>query len=196
MGVDSLISSKLETHKWNENSQYEYGKIPTGQWRNIVPLSVTDTFNIASCQFAIHYMFQSQSKANHFFDQVSRHLKIGGQFIVSTMDCRVLAQMLAEEDSGVLDDNCDYDDNESKKMKLENTINKKEKILKIKNELGNNILKITFEESMWKKLLLENNKNQSNNNKNNGDNAFGIEYDFSLFDRYANSSNKYTHFFK
>jgi hypothetical protein len=193
MGVDSLISSKLETHKWNENCQFEYGKVPSGQWRNMVPLSINDTFNIASCQFAIHYMFQTQSKANHFFDEVSRHLNIGGQFIVSTMDCRVLAQMLAEEDSGVLD-NSDNDVNDSKKMKLEDIVYKKEKILKIKNELGSNVLKITFQEYMWKKLLLENNKIESINN--NGDDAFGIEYDFSLFDRYVNSSYKYIHFFK
>jgi hypothetical protein len=76
----------------------------TGTWTQRVPLTEADTFDIASCQFAIHYMFQSAAKAHHFFAQVSRHLKPGGVFIVTTMDCRVVAEAVSELLYGCFDD--------------------------------------------------------------------------------------------
>ena len=77
-------------------------------WDDRVPLSVDtltedDQFDIASCQFAMHYMFQSKQKANHFFQQVSNHLKSGGELIAVTMDSRVIAEELLNDLHGVFD---------------------------------------------------------------------------------------------
>ena len=52
----------------------------------------------------MHYMFQSFGQADHFFEQISTHLKPGGVFIATTMDCRVLAEALAEQLHGCFDE--------------------------------------------------------------------------------------------
>ena len=93
-------------------------------------LTEDDQFDIASCQFAMHYMFQSKKKANHFFQQVSNHLKSGGELIAVTMDSRVIAEELLNDlhgvfdgftDDGVLlpttDDHANDDDEEEKEDK-------------------------------------------------------------------------------
>ena len=51
----------------------------------------------------MHYMFQSKQKAYHFFQQVSNHLKPGGELIAVTMDCRVIAEELLHDLHGVFD---------------------------------------------------------------------------------------------
>lgn len=51
-------------------------------------------FDVATCQFAMHYMFSTRASAAHFFDEVSRCVNRGGRFIASTIDCRVLALYL------------------------------------------------------------------------------------------------------
>jgi len=53
-------------------------------------------------------MFQSKQKANHFFQQVSNHLKPGGEFIAVTMDSRVIVEELINDMHGVFDG---FDDN-------------------------------------------------------------------------------------
>ena len=53
-------------------------------------------------------MFQSERKAHHFFEQVSNHLKPGGIFIATTIDCRVLVEYLLQTVHGKLDLDADY----------------------------------------------------------------------------------------
>jgi hypothetical protein len=79
-----------------------------------VPLSEEDQFDIASCQFAVHYMFQTPSRANHFFAQVAAHLKPGGVFIATTMDCRVMAEALLAQIHGAFD--ADFTGTEAQKQ--------------------------------------------------------------------------------
>ncbi|CAN0537771.1 unnamed protein product, partial [Scytosiphon promiscuus] len=45
-------------------------------------------------QFALHYMGQTEARMRRFMHEVSRHLRIGGIFIATTMDSRVLIQLL------------------------------------------------------------------------------------------------------
>lgn len=81
-----------------------------GNWDRRVPLTLQDQFDIASCQFAMHYMFQTEAKAHHFFTEVARHLKPGGVFIATTMDCRVLAESLAKLIHGPFDDDASMEE--------------------------------------------------------------------------------------
>lgn len=53
-----------------------------------------DLFDVASMQFALHYMGQTEARMRRFMHEVSRHLRIGGIFIATTMDSRVLIQLL------------------------------------------------------------------------------------------------------
>lgn len=45
-------------------------------------------------QFALHYMGQTEQRMRRFLNEVSRHLRVGGIFIATTMDSRVLMQLL------------------------------------------------------------------------------------------------------
>lgn len=45
-------------------------------------------------QFALHYMGQTEERMRHFLHEVSRRLRVGGIFIATTMDSRVLMQLL------------------------------------------------------------------------------------------------------
>lgn len=53
-----------------------------------------DLFDVASMQFALHYMGQTEKRLRHFLHEVSRCLRIGGMFVATTMDSRVLLQLL------------------------------------------------------------------------------------------------------
>ena len=76
IGTELLTSSALPCHTWDAGKQY-YSKpystetshrstIPDvsidnsaqGTWERRVPLTSADQFDVASCQFAMHYMFQ------------------------------------------------------------------------------------------------------------------------------------------
>lgn len=46
-------------------------------------------------QFALHYMFEEEARARHFFQLVAHHLRPGGSFIATTVDARVVIDMLA-----------------------------------------------------------------------------------------------------
>ena len=88
MGCESLSDPDqvFYTHTWRKRKLDET-KIAgstagtedlIGQWCDIaaplgtgLPTDPFHTFDIASCQFAMHYMFQTESKANHFFAHVS-----------------------------------------------------------------------------------------------------------------------------
>ena len=63
-----------------------------------IPLTDHDLFDVASCQFALHYMFQTLERADHFFGQVAKHLVHNGLFIVTTIDCRCVCVMLEMEE--------------------------------------------------------------------------------------------------
>lgn len=43
-------------------------------------------FDVVSCQFALHYFFESREKLDGFFQNVSENLKTGGYFITTFMD--------------------------------------------------------------------------------------------------------------
>ena len=75
----------------------------SGQWSRKIPLSRDDLFDIASCQFAMHYMFQSVQKARNFFREISSHLRAGGLFIATTIDCAALVELFAELIYGQVD---------------------------------------------------------------------------------------------
>jgi SAM-dependent methyltransferase len=58
-------------------------------------------FDTVSCQFAIHYFFQSEDKLNGFLGNVSRNLKKNGIFIATFMDGDKVMQLLDSSPRGV-----------------------------------------------------------------------------------------------
>jgi mRNA (guanine-N7-)-methyltransferase len=57
-------------------------------------IGMEDTFDVVSIQFAIHYMMSSLKRARRFFHTVSRLLDIGGNLICTTIDSRVVVELM------------------------------------------------------------------------------------------------------
>eukprot|EP01038_Epipyxis_sp_PR26KG_P004115 gene4115-5866_t len=160
MGSASLTNSQLEYHTWKNGSN--------STWNVSIPLTVKDQFDLASCQFAMHYMFQTSIRANHFFAQVSKHLKENGLYVCTTIDCRIISEMILDNLHG---ERADENDNNLLSQGLD---------LVIKNDLGHKLLKISFENEMWQRLVHI--PNATNVNDGLSEDLFGIQYNFSLLD--------------
>jgi mRNA (guanine-N7-)-methyltransferase len=57
-------------------------------------IRTTEKFDVISIQFAIHYMMNTQERAKRFFQTVSELLDMGGSFIATTVDARVVIEHL------------------------------------------------------------------------------------------------------
>jgi mRNA (guanine-N7-)-methyltransferase len=51
-------------------------------------------FDLVSCQFALHYSFESEARAHVFMRNVSERLNVGGHFVATFPDANVLVQKL------------------------------------------------------------------------------------------------------
>jgi len=56
----------------------------------------TPRFHIVSCQFALHYSFQSEERARRAIQNVAMHLRPGGHFVGTIPDANVLVRKLRE----------------------------------------------------------------------------------------------------
>ena len=59
-------------------------------------------FSVCSCQFAIHYFFESETKLNGFFSNVANNLKQGGIFFATFMDGNIIDKMFNTNNTNVL----------------------------------------------------------------------------------------------
>lgn len=57
----------------------------------------SEKFDVVSCQFAVHYFFESERKLDAFLYNVDMHLKDGGQFIGTCLDGHALKRLLGNE---------------------------------------------------------------------------------------------------
>jgi hypothetical protein len=61
-------------------------------WHTGPAFQSTDTFDVVTMQFALHYMFQSAERLKQFFTSWSSQLKEGGRFVATTMDSGVVLE--------------------------------------------------------------------------------------------------------
>lgn len=80
LGTTSLYDQAV--HCWDSKND----------WRDRILLEKEDTFDAISIQFALHYFFGEKSRAEFFFQQISRMLKPGGYCIATTVDANVVLQ--------------------------------------------------------------------------------------------------------
>lgn len=151
----------------------------TREWRKSIPCppESSQKFTLASCQFAMHYMFQDEARANHFFRQVSTNLQLHGVLIATTVDSRVVADQAVKVDSetdlsgsGQLrrKDLSIFADQEIEGTDSGEMSDKAQPIL---------MMKLQFDEQNWDRLL----HTQSAQSPRD-DSAFGIRYVFTLKD--------------
>ena len=154
----------------------DYYTHSTCMWKLGTPFGPDDEakYDIASCQFAIHYMFQTLERADFFFSQVSKLLVSGGVFVATTIDCRVMFEKVMESCCG---DNGEKHDN--------NTII-------MKDALNNQLLKISFDNENWSRILrdpmqISNDIMSRTDEEQEAEDAtfrsaFGIKYNYMLSD--------------
>jgi ubiquinone/menaquinone biosynthesis C-methylase UbiE len=105
LNTDSLSSSELLTHQWLSFSKGRGDLSYRSDWKRVIPLNQEkekekDTFDIISCQFAMHYMFENKHSCSHFFHEISNVLKEKGYFIATTIDYRILLHCLIKAKYG------------------------------------------------------------------------------------------------
>ncbi len=170
LGTESLTSVEdtLDVHTWIKR---EDGQIES-KWEAISsPLSANDLFHVASCQFAMHYMFQSSRKAKHFFAEISRHLAPGGVFVATTIDSRVVVDMVAQVEA------C------SVQNSLQRSIEQRK--LQFKDDFGNTLLEMSFGSDAWNSMILPSDQHETlteRSKEGEDDWAYGIQYTFQLKD--------------
>lgn len=148
----------------------------TKEWVKKIPCPLSEMnekFTIASCQFAMHYMFQDIERANHFFKQVSTNLHLGGVLIATTVDSRVVADQAVRVDSEASSSDRRYKKDLSIYADREDISSA---IANNSNDVSSEptlMMNLHFDEKNWSRLL-----NTEHKAKNT--NAFGIRYVFKL----------------
>ena len=68
-----------------------------------------DFFDVVSCQFAIHYSFETIERAREFVRNAASKLRPGGYFFGTTVDMNVLVQRIGMSEDGRRCGNSQYD---------------------------------------------------------------------------------------
>ncbi len=76
---------------------FELDLTKVDSWKEIIKRTNIQKYDNISCQFAIHYFFQSEQTFNTLIDILDNVLKNGGYFIVTFMDDNELYKLTGEE---------------------------------------------------------------------------------------------------
>jgi mRNA (guanine-N7-)-methyltransferase len=162
----------------------------TKQWTKTIPCPLASDnsvqsgkkFTIASCQFAMHYMFEDIDRANHFFQQVSTNLELGGALIATTVDARVVADLAVKVDSESDSNNRHY--KKDLTIRADSVEEANENVPENEKEDSTTtsppssqcplMMNIHFDDNNWRRLL--------NIDQTKDPDPFGIRYVFTLVD--------------
>jgi SAM-dependent methyltransferase len=198
MGQDDLDESSLNTYVIREA---KWGLLSGCLNKD----TAGDTFDVASCQFAMHYMFQTPERASHFFSNLSRHLRVGGSFVATTMDSRVVADAAHRKAFGPLKSVTDGSLPPLDRDGAANTepVLNADRSIAVTTEAGTKVMSLEFDAENWNRLLnygARNDRDTSGvNDSGSGSGSsssssssrdpeeehrksFGIRYDFQLDD--------------
>jgi len=92
-GIDAQSQDILRAVFGNQKRDYMMhvtGRVPNG-------------FDACSCQFAIHYFFQTEGKLNGFLQNVSDLLRVGGYFFGTCMDGELVNNMFETAEKDVVE---------------------------------------------------------------------------------------------
>ena len=62
----------------------------------------TPRFDIVSCQFALHYSFQTEERAQMAIHNIASHMRPGGKFVGTIPDANVLAKKLRDQPTSTM----------------------------------------------------------------------------------------------
>ena len=69
----------------------------------------SEGFNVSSCQFAIHYFFESQNTLQNFARNVAECTKLGGYFVGTCYDGKTIFNLLKKKEVGDSEDIIEHD---------------------------------------------------------------------------------------
>ncbi len=81
---------------------YQRNAVPPAPYYRRITGLAADGFDVVSCQFAIHYFFESRDTLNGFLSNVSDNLRPGGIFIATFMDGDKVNALL-QDSNGVVE---------------------------------------------------------------------------------------------
>jgi SAM-dependent methyltransferase len=190
MGCENLQNDDIKVLKVAPTEAQRGEKI----WRKCKVLDEKETFDIISCQFAVHYMFQTLERAKFFFCQVRDLLSDDGVFIATTMDCRVIANMALHHAFGEKAKEKELKKKMGNKSSSDADEDEKEK-LEVEGHSGV-LVRLTFSDYEWRRLLDGSAKStdmitdESITADIEYPSAFGIRYHFQLYDTPPSSDGK------
>lgn len=124
-------------------------------------LEIDEKFDVVSIQFAIHYMMSSLKRARRFFFTVSQLLEIGGNLICTTIDSRVVLELMMNTGYNFhLDDSSSDDD--------------------LTISIGKGACELKFQREILKKIFLTSPIDSNDDCDALNPRQFGLEYAFTL----------------
>jgi hypothetical protein len=136
-------------------------------------------------------MFESRSKASRFFQNISRHLRPGGVYIATTVDCRCVVDAVYRRRFGpawiVADGSRGFFDRDQADIRPGgdgHAFDLSPRTVAVTNGEGKPVMKIEFDELNWNRLINSSRDEFSGGSLRDGndEDAFGIKYNFSLDD--------------
>ena len=102
MDLEHFRKSVIESGNINKK-EITHGQI--SKYHNIM----YDKFDVVSCQFAIHYMFENDDKLDAFCANVNKVMKVGSYFIGTCLNGNLVNDMLSKskkgKEIGIVNDN-------------------------------------------------------------------------------------------
>ena len=89
-----LVAANLGARSLREHGNWRVYNHHTKEWRSEEKAVGGEKFDVASMQFALHYVFATRERASTFFADVGALLRPGGVFLVTTVDAAALAALV------------------------------------------------------------------------------------------------------
>jgi hypothetical protein len=127
-----------------------------------------------SCQFAMHYFFETEASAHNFFRSVSRQLLPGGRYIATTVDSRGTCDRRKMHAPGV--HRCHatrFFPSIVVVQKLLQLGPAHPKTVRIKARSGEDVCTLEFEDEIWDRLFRAHNSATDSSEEMD---AFGLRY--------------------
>uniref|UniRef100_A0A7S3JZR9 mRNA (guanine-N(7))-methyltransferase n=1 Tax=Aureoumbra lagunensis TaxID=44058 RepID=A0A7S3JZR9_9STRA len=89
-----LVAANLGKRSLRESGDWRVLDMNSGTWSITDGTALNRRYDVASIQFALHYVFQQESKATTFFADVAALLRPNGVLVATTVDARALCELM------------------------------------------------------------------------------------------------------
>ncbi len=97
--IECVKRVKEESNKLKYKYKFTKMDLSTIEAQHEIKKNFPNKFDVASCQFAIHYFFESKTTLDNFIDILDLNLKEGGMFFITYMEADSIYKLLGENKS-------------------------------------------------------------------------------------------------